>query len=271
MFIRIVFVSGTLLSNLEESERILDEGKLLYRMEKAAWYATDDMFSRYRDLLDSLGGYVSYETENHTIKTAFFSRFDNDRILFRYEFDSIPKELPLDISRDKPNVIEKEKKLIAMRLDAMQLVMSDEEGFFKHYENTSFNFIPLIHGDEHIVYILTGPQQHGNMIIGNDYKLVYSSGATFIEKEKVHNSLLTFPYTAEGEEMESISATYHSHVNSDFISPTDICTLLLYKDYIEWDQHYVMSKDYVSIFDLKSETLVILTKDAWDRMNSKEE
>lgn len=50
----------------------------------------------------------------------------------------------------------------------------------------------------------------------------------------------------------------HSHILSDCISSTDISTLLLYKDYVEWKTHYVFSKKYVSIFDLKNESLLIM-------------
>jgi len=35
--------------------------------------------------------------------------------------------------------------------------------------------------------------------------------------------------------------------------------LLLHKDYVEWKQHYVMGKKYVSIFDMEKETLAVLT------------
>ncbi len=51
----------------------------------------------------------------------------------------------------------------------------------------------------------------------------------------------------------------HSHVISDLINPTDICTLLLYKEFVDWKTHYVMSKKFVSIFDLEKETLSVIT------------
>jgi hypothetical protein len=40
----------------------------------------------------------------------------------------------------------------------------------------------------------------------------------------------------------------------------------LYKEFVEWKQHYVVSKKYVSIFDLEKEELMIMTKEAWDKI-----
>ena len=43
-----------------DSEAILQEGKLLYRLEKAAWYSTDHFLANFQDKRNSIGGYLSY-------------------------------------------------------------------------------------------------------------------------------------------------------------------------------------------------------------------
>ena len=113
---------------------------------------------------------------------------------------------------------------------------------------------------------MTGPKVSNIVVIGNDYVLTYDKKNKFAKKEKIHNSMLKYPYKSDDSE-DKMSATIHSHILSDYITSTDICTLLLYKDFIEWEKHYVVSKKYVSIFDLKTEQLIVITKEAWDKIN----
>lgn len=115
------------------------------------------------------------------------------------------------------------------------------------------------------VYSITGPQASGVVLIGNDYLFKYDQDNNFVSKEKVHNSLIRLPAKMDSD--QDVVATMHSHVISDIIDPTDICTLLLYRDYVPWRQHYVFSKKFVSIFDMDKENLVIVTRKAWDKMN----
>jgi hypothetical protein len=54
----------------------------------------------------------------------------------------------------------------------------------------------------------------------------------------------------------------HSHVLEDqpFITSTDICSFLLYKDFIKLSNHVVVSENYICIFDVVKETLMIVPK-----------
>ena len=264
----LLIISGTFaFSQNKKTEQILSEGKLLLRLEKGSWYGTDDMLARFKDKRDSIGGYLSYENDDNNINTIFFSRFDSDRILVRYEFDSLPKVNPIKIDTIDHTASEIEKSLIQIRQDAAERAYANEDEFFSFYKNTSLNFIPVINENGRNVFILTGPQVSGVVLIGNDYKLDYNKKNEFVKKIKIHNSLLQFPYKSENTENPTVS-TIHSHVVTDYISSTDICTLLLYKDYIEWKQHIVISEKEVSIFDLEKETLMTMKKKAWDKINN---
>src|SRR5690606_30950556 len=215
------------------------------------------------------GGYISYETSENTITTIFFSRFNENDILVRYEFDYIPEARPISIDTLNLVATEYEKDLIAIRQDAMKRTYENTDDFFTFYQNTSFNFIPLIKDKERKVFVLTGPQVSGVVIIGNDYLLNYDRKNNFKNKSKIHNSLLQFPYQfAEGE--NNIEHTYHSHVLTDYISSTDICTLLLYRDYIECKQHIVISKKEVSIFNIENESIFTMKTEDWKKINNSE-
>lgn len=53
-----------------------------------------------------------------------------------------------------------------------------------------------------------------------------------------------------------------------FITPTDICTLMLYAPSAGWEWHYVMSKKYISIWNCKENSLLILTQKARKKIQS---
>ncbi|HZH70007.1 MAG TPA: hypothetical protein VFD80_06120, partial [Flavobacteriaceae bacterium] len=233
----------------KKTDIILEEGKLLYRLEKGSWYGTDDMLSRFSSKRDSIGGYVSYEGSDKKVYTVFFNKFNPDEILIRYQFDHTPNTKPINIDTTNRISTELEKDLIAISMDARKRVFENVDEFFTFYENTSFNFIPIINKNKKKVFLLTGPQESGVVIIGNDYVLNYNKTNMFKNIKKIHNSILQFPYKSEDKE-NPIESTFHSHVVEDYISSTDICTLLLYRDFVEWNQHIVIGDKEVSIFNL---------------------
>lgn len=249
-----------------DADALLNEGKMLYRLERAAWYATDHLLASFPNKRDSIGGYLSYEGSDGQIYSIFFDRTNNYRILARYRFNSDPTQTPNDVDTTGSSPIGNESELIAVRQTALDMIYSDDKEFFTFYENTSFNIVPLINENIRKVYILTAPQKEGVVLIGNDYLLEYNSKNKLINRKKLHKSLIELPYKPQSG--QKVIATMHTHVLSNHIEPTDICTLLLYKDSVEWSQHYVINQDYVSIFDLEKETLVIMTKKDFDNINS---
>lgn len=247
-----------------DSEALLKEGKQLYRLEKAAWYSTDHFLTNFQDKKDSIGGYLSYQGADGHVYSIFFSRFENNRILARYQFDNNTSSTPITVDTKVSSPIENEADLILMRQDAIMMLTENLDDFFTYYENASFNLIPIIDGKKRKVYILTASQKQATVFIGNDYLLEYNSKNKLTGKIKLHNSLIELPYKSPNE--QEITATMHTHILSNHIEPTDICTLLLYKDYVDWSQHYAINKDYISILDLKKENLVIMTKKAFDKI-----
>lgn len=257
------FLSFTVIAQNKEGEQILEEGKRLYRLEKAAWISTDHLKENFSGSWDGLDGYVTYEEAGEVV-ALFYQKEPQLRILIRYHFSFQPAPLleRVDTLNQLPTFYEEE--LIRLRERAVEEVYEKSEGFFAFYENTSFNFIPLIQNGKKQVYILTGPQVTDIVVLGNDYLLTFNKKNKLKSKKKLHNSIIALPY--RGEEGEAIEQTVHSHVVSDFIDVTDICTLLLYKDYVDWKQHTVISKKYVSFFNLEEESLAVLTRKAWDRI-----
>ena len=269
LLICLTLISFTTYSQNKKTDKILEEGKLLFRLEKGSWYGTDHFLENFPTKRDSIGGYVSYETSDNKINTIFFNRFDSNVILVHYQFDNVPKPKPINIDTINRTATKLEKDLIAINQNARKMATENADNFFSFYENTSLNFIPVIKGNEKKVFVLTGPQVSGIVIIGNDYIINYDKNNAFKDKSKIHNSILQFPYTSENGE-NAIESTYHSHVVTDYISSTDICTILLYRDYVEWKHHIVISQKKVSIFNLEHETLFTMKKKDWEKINNSE-
>lgn len=246
---------------------ILEKGRHLYQLEKASWFATDILLESYPHKLNQVVGYLSYKDSLNEIHSIFFGGVSQDSIILRINFGMSPSEEPISLDSLNHKVNLKEKALIGIRSDAQERIYSRKDTLYTFYNNTSLNLIPIISEYEQSVYVLTGPRVSNLVLIGNDYKLSYNKQNEYQSVIKIHNSLLQYPYKSK-ETDPPLETTFHSHVNSEVINETDICTLLLYKDYIEWKSHYVMSENYVSIFNIEEEELVILTKKAWDKINA---
>jgi len=250
----------------QKVDDVLEEGKLLYRLEKASWYGTDVFLEMFSQNMDNVGGYLTYLNKNNKIINIFYEKDNPSNIIVRFEFDALPQKSPTKIDTQNQAATTQEMELIVIRQDAIKIINQNEGGFFTFYNNTSFNIIPIIANGKKKVFILTATAASDVVIIGNDYLLTYNNKNKLTKKEKIHNSLLQYPYKSEGSG-NTTTSTFHSHVLSDLITSTDICTLLLYKDFIEWKQHYVLSKKYMSIFDLEKESLAVMTKKEWDKIN----
>ena len=249
-----------------DADKLLEEGKMLYYLEKASWYATDHFLEAFKSKIDQIRGYLSYYGNNGKVYSIFYSQSQTGEIelLARYMFDADPKPdfISLDTLSLKPLPIEYE--LFTLRNSTLKLMYENDDDFFLFYENTSNNIIPIIDKKERKVYILTASEQYGNVFIGNDYLLTFTPKGNLKDKRKLHNTLIEIPYKNPGK--EKITTTMHTHILSNHIEPTDICTLLLYRDYVEWDEHFVIHKDYISIFDLKDEMLTIMKKKDFEKI-----
>ena len=264
----ILLLTNTFLfAQQHEAQQLLDEGKYLCRLEKASWYASDLFIADYPLLKDSLNGYLSYQTEDKNVTTIFYSLQGGTKILARYEFSVISYQVPVSVDIHHPQPTDKENELIALRIQVRHLLETNSDHFFSFYKKTSINIIPVITPTERKVYLLTAPQTSEVVLIGNDYLLTFNKKNELITKTKLHNSLISLPCKGEKSDNE-IQSTIHSHVVSEYITPTDICTLLLYKDFIEWTEHIVMGQKYVSVLNLKDETLTITPRETWEKANS---
>lgn len=243
---------------------IVAEGKLLYRAEMASWYGTDLFLEKFKDR-KKVGGYFSY-TEEQISKCIFFSKGDTPVVIGTISFDATYDLKAATIDLTERAFSKNENDLLVIR----QLTLNeiDKDTLFKTYKNTNLNLIPLISNGEKKVYILTGPTEHGVVVFGNDYLLTFDNDNQLITKKQLHKNILPINYgtSKEGEEIHS---TIHSHLpeTGDFITATDICTLMLYEKFTKWKQHSVISANYMSIWDCQTDELTVITKDLLDKID----
>jgi hypothetical protein len=141
---------------------------------------------------------------------------------------------------------------------------------FKYFKNTELNPIPVIRNGVKRVYILTGTKVNGVVIFGNDYLVSFNKINDITDIKRLHKNLIAIPYhQASADSSKTEQGAAHSHLpeTGDFITATDICTLMLYERFTTWKQYYVLSKNYVSIWDCKKNELSEMTMEAWKKIS----
>jgi hypothetical protein len=248
------------------TDSIVAEGKKLYRSEMASWYGTDIFVERFADQRSNAGGYFSY-TENELTKCIFFSKGETPKVLATITFDSTYNVKTARVDNSQRNFTPVENDLYTIRKLALQDINTDT--LYKSYKNTNLNLIPLINNGQKKVYVLTGPSVSGVVVIGNDYLLTFSPDNQLLSRKRLHKNIIPINYKDEKD--KEAFATMHSHLpeTGDYITATDVCTLMLYSKFAKWEQHMVVSPNYMNIWNCHKNELVVVPMQAWEK-NMKE-
>lgn len=253
----------------KQAKPIVDEGKRLYKSEIASWYGTDLFLEKYKDRAN-IGGYFSY-SDNDIAKCIFFSKADKPKVIGTISFDSTYNTKTANTDLTERDFTTNETDIYEIRKIALSTINSDT--LFKRYKNINLNLIPLIYGGEKKVYVLTGPEQNGVVIFGNDYLLTFDKENNLASKKQLHKNIIPINYDGKEEGGKEIEGTIHSHLpeTGDFITATDICTLMLYEKFAKWKQHNVVSKNYLNIWNCLTDQLVVIPMGTIDKINKDQE
>lgn len=252
--------------NLEKlADEITEEGILLYRSEMASWYGTDVFLANYPDR-EKIGGYFSYISDD-VPKCVFYSKASKVIGTVSFPTNYEPANSKLDLTEREFSELEKE--YFDLRTKAAERAEIDST--FKYYNNTSFNFVPLITENAKKVYVLTGTNVQNVVIFGNDYLIEFNKENEIKKVQRLHKSIIVQNIVDE-EVGKTVSAS-HSHVLEDwpFITPTDICTLMLYQKFTDWESYNVISREFTSLFNPKSNKLIIVKTDVIRKINEDQE
>jgi len=249
----------------KEEKEIINEGTKLFKTEMASWYGTDIFLEKFPDKRQNTGGYFSYIADNRSI-CVFFSKDPTPKVLATFSFDSTYNVNTALVDGQEREPSKQESDLITIRQIAFAQLRTDT--LFKSYKDMNPNLIPLNDERGKRVYILTGPKKEGIVVFGNDYLLAFDKENNLKGKRQLHKNIITIEYGSIDE--KTIIGTMHTHLpeTGALITATDICTLMLYGKYAQWGQHYVISSKNVSIWDCKKDQLSVMTRKAWDKINS---
>ena len=256
----------------ERANEKLKLGVSLYHTEKSSWLSSDLLSEKYIAFRSLVGGYVSYKGKDDYVYTVFYSKGDKSVPVIRFRFDTSFDKKNVFVETNELTMNELESKLIKLRELATKEIFGDKDSLFKFYERTKYNLIPIEYNDSLFVYVLTAPHESGYIIIGNDYKLTFNSELECIRKQNFHNSIIKLPFDSKNKSDSEIEMTVHTHVISDIIDETDICTMLLYKEFLVWNQHFVIGEEYVSMFKLEPPSVIIMKTEMFMKiMDNKKE
>ncbi len=201
----------------------------------------------------------------------FFSNSELPKVIGQIEFDETFDTETASIIIESRDMTEYETDLYQIWESALFTAINDT--LIEIYSNTSLNYIPIIRNNERKVFIVTGSTLNGYIFLGNDYGLEFNDINKMISKKKIHNNLIPIRFlTDTGEYLEDPSSLHnHSSKTGDYITSTDICTLLLNKDFTKWKMHHVLTPEYLNFFNLESKTISFFPRDAYDKMNKNED
>lgn len=244
------------------SANLEKEGRELFLLEKTAWMGSDILHEIHKNP-EKVGGYFAYRDGEGT-RCVFISKEKNPKVIASVSFDADFTETKTVVNLTERSFYSEEKNLYEIRKKALSEFNIDP--LFKTYSNSSINIMPMIYNGQRKVYILTSPLEEGVMLFGNDYEIRFDKDNNVVSKEALHKSLVPISY--QGRDGLA-KASIHSHIDgkSEFITVTDICTLMLYQDFIPWDRHYVLSSRYVSVWNCKTNSLNIITREEFDRLS----
>lgn len=238
----------------QTAEAIVAEGKMLYRSEMASWHGTDVLEARFKHKMTQLSGYFSYADGKQT-KCVFFNKQEKPAPILTLSFNENFDVSSVKIDTSVRSFTTTELDYFIIRQQALKAARTDTT--FKHYNNANLNFIPIVDKDTKRVFVLTGPRVNGIVIFGNDYLLTFNGKNELLSTKRLHRNIIPINYTKEPAE------TAHTHLpeTGDFITSTDICTLMLYGKFTNWKNHVVIAEKYKSVWNCEKGTLALKLKD----------
>ena len=258
--------------NLNKIEnKIIKEGINLYQLEMAASIGVGIFSQEFPALIETTMGYFSYK-EGSFYKCVFYNKLAEPQILSTISFDSLfnLKRVAINTTLRPMNFLEKD--LFNMREHAIDDIKRDTS-FYKLYSYTTTTLIPIIDIESKRVFILTKSDDSTTVIFGNDYQIDFDNANYISSRKMLHNEFVTIEAASKDPYVEeNTSKIMHTHNNEsgEFMTPTDICVLLLYQKKNRWDHHIVMGQNYVSIWYCGSNELETVTKKIWLKYNKPE-
>lgn len=246
-----------------QKKEILDEGIEIYKLYLSSQLATEVVLNNLNTKRRmEISDFLSYNSEGN-YKAIYWKNLGKKALIYEtVTFDKNINKNSLKHISDERLPTAYEFTLIKVKERVLQEMLSEPD-FFKPKENESYHFIfHLTKSRKLKVYVLTIFEADEYIYLGKDYLITFKPNGKLITKEKFHSNSIKIPINIIVDESAKLQGTKHLHAdeNSPFINPTDICLLLINAHIVNWNKHYVMSQEYVSIFDIRTKKLNVLPR-----------
>lgn len=253
------------------SDSILKEGIEIYECSMASGLSTEFLIEKLS--MEDVSGLLTYKKANsiHTIFLKGNSKNPGVKYTFTYPAPFGAESMKID--GESRALSEDESAFYKMRHKILKLARK-RKSFFTSYAEIVLNPVFIREGNLTRAFLISSTHDNSFIPLGNDYLLVFNEKSKLISKEKIHQNLIEISTNVSdtlqpGQALASFHT--HSELSSPFISSTDICTLLLQRESVNWESHIVISPSYVSFFFPEQRILEIITKEEYDRMSGEEE
>jgi hypothetical protein len=240
--------------NLEQiAEEILQEGLELYRSELASWISTDSIPRPERH---KIFGYFTYRDDDRDRLISLYVDSTFQKAEFKFIFKEVGDlEIELEFQQYEVPLTEKEKRILTVRLKAQGLTSMWYQTFgYSQIVNPNI----IVHKIEPLeLYVIAGAKQSGLLPLGGDLRLTFKSDGELDQMDAIHHNLLPFS-TETPEEAEYMAHEHRGEkLAKEYMTSTDICTLLLYRNYLNEEKHLSVHKKHISEFYFNEPRLVI--------------
>lgn len=246
-------------------KEIVKEGTLLYRYEMAALIGAQVFWgTTYKDQ-SFVGGYITY-IKNDSTYCVFYSSGPTSRVIGTMILDKDLSPETVVNSMTERDFTPVEKELYTLRKLTEAAMHTDT--IFNYYANVEYHLIPVIAGGKRKVYMVTKSRDGGTMLLGNDYLLTYNVKGQITDRKHLHKHINTMKFGKGGVLDTLFTGGAHSHIDepNEFMTATDVCTLMMYSIDPFWKEHYVISAHYVNVWDFRKKELRIYTRQEWEKM-----
>jgi hypothetical protein len=99
--------------------------------------------------------------------------------------------------------------------------------------------------------------------------LTFGADNKLLIKKQLHRNIIPIYFGEKVEKGKQIEGAMHSHLpeTGDFITATDICTLMLYEKFAKWNTHHVVSEKYLNIWNCQTDELTVIPRGSIDKIN----
>ena len=241
--------------NIDASlDSILQEGYTLYLYEKIAWVSVDEFINRVED--KSAVRQIVFPSAENELSALFFRESDSTAV-FLFKMDVEAREATIE-AEPRP-LTDTEKGAIRLKTLLLEKIEDSDIQISSNPEAAGDLNLEILPMDGLIrLYLLQGTSLNGMIPFGNDITVDFDEDLNLIKWRKEHNTFIP----AKLDPDEEIGEFFHTHVpDKPFISPTDICTFLLYgHDLYGMNSFSVISTAFDCIFTFNAEDFTISVK-----------